>query len=93
MEATEEWTWGDGQEGWVMGLGGKDRGREGGREWVIFCPQEWSAGVDLHLIKSDNQLSVKDIVLSCPTKPNTGSDSSWTGYTKWFYQLSTRESS
>lgn len=35
---------------------------------MIVCPQDWSAGVDLHLIKSDNQLSVKDIVLLCATE-------------------------
>ena len=32
---------------------------------MIFCPQDWPAGVDLYSIKSDNQLSIKGIVLSC----------------------------
>lgn len=54
---------GDGQEGWVMGFGGKEGGG-----WVIFCSQDWPAGVDLYSIKSDNQLSVKGIVLSCATE-------------------------
>lgn len=35
---------------------------------MIFCPQDWPAGVDLYSIKSDKQLSVKGIVLSCVTE-------------------------
>lgn len=35
---------------------------------MIFCPQDRPAGVDLYSIKSDNQLSVKGIVLSCATE-------------------------
>ncbi len=35
---------------------------------MILCPQDWPAGVDLYSIKSDNQLSVKGIVLSCATE-------------------------
>jgi len=42
--------------------------RDGERGWVILCPQDWPAGVDLYSIKSDNQVSVKGIVLSCATE-------------------------
>lgn len=71
---------GDGQEGWVMGCGGGRRGW-----WMIFCPQDWPAGVDLYSIKSDNQLSVKGIVLSCAAESkNSGSDSSWSGNAECF---------
>lgn len=46
-----------------MGPGGRERGVR-----VIFCPQDWPAGVDLYKIKLDNQFSVKDIVLACATE-------------------------
>lgn len=42
---------GDGQEGWLDGVW---RVWKGG--WVIFSSEDWSAGVDLYSVPSDNQL-------------------------------------
>lgn len=72
------------------GGGGQERMGDGScREWgrgrVILCSQDWPAGVDLYWIKSDNQLSVKGIVLSCDCGAETGS--AWTGRHSAFHHV------
>lgn len=72
--------------GWVKRRGGWSgrmawwglEGLEGGMG--IFSSEDWSAGVDLYSVPSDNQLWVKGIVLS----PWTGSKLSFSVFHQWF---------